>query len=98
MRKVDPKPPGQRRPGQRPRISRSPTSQEPPRENTTRRRFSLQNSEWYCAIVEGSDDAIISKTLGGVITSWNPGATSHLRVFGRNDDRSIDHPPDFPPT
>ena len=33
---------------------------------------------WLSALIESADDAIISKTLEGVITSWNAGAE---RVF-----------------
>jgi PAS domain S-box-containing protein len=38
------------------------------------------------AIVESSDDAIVSKTVDGIITSWNPGAE---RMFGWTAEEAV---------
>ena len=40
----------------------------------------------HAAIVESSDDAIVSKNLDGIITSWNSGAQ---RIFGFNEAEAV---------
>src|SRR4030095_16920905 len=55
------------------------------RDITERRRTEMTQA-YLAAIVESSDDAIIGKTLDGVITSWNKSAE---KIFGYKAEETI---------
>jgi PAS domain S-box-containing protein len=52
----------------------------------TRHRQALENSKLLAAIVEHSNDAIIAKTLDGIVTSWNPAAE---RMYGYSSEEML---------
>jgi PAS domain S-box-containing protein len=54
----------------------------------TERKNNEAKVAYLAAIVENSDDAIVSKTLGGVVTSWNKAAE---RIFGYTAAEMVGH-------
>ena len=59
------------------------------RADITERKRAEEMRAQFVSIIEFSDDAILSKTLDGIITSWNPGAE---RLFGYTAREAIGKP------
>jgi PAS domain S-box-containing protein len=57
--------------------------------DVTERKRAQETRSRLAAIVESSDDAVIGKTLDGIITSWNVGAE---RIYGYSAKEAVGQP------
>ena len=57
--------------------------------DVSERKKAFNTARRLASIVENSDDAIVGKSLDGMVTSWNRGAQ---RLFGYSAEEMIGHP------
>jgi PAS domain S-box-containing protein len=57
--------------------------------DVTERKRAEQESSRLAAIVDSSDDAIIGKTLDGIVTTWNRGAQ---QIYGYSVEEIVGKP------
>ena len=55
----------------------------------TERNRAVQIAQHLASVVENSDDAILTKSLDGIITSWNKAAE---RLFGYTAEETVSKP------
>jgi PAS domain S-box-containing protein len=60
--------------------------------DVTEQRRAIESTEYLAAIVDNSDDAIVSKSLDGTILSWNDAAT---RMYGYSEEEAKGRPIDI---
>jgi PAS domain S-box-containing protein len=72
---------------------RKPAGEPASASSATKQLTDLKSPElapyWLSALIESADDAIVSKTLDGIITSWNKGAE---RIFGYTAEEAVGQP------
>jgi len=64
-------------------------SAPPSRTATSHNPVSCSAKAYFEGIIQSCDDAIVSKTLDGVVTSWNPGAEA---IFGYTEEEMLGQP------